>query len=91
MCVRQGTKEASPLIITVCLDGHFRCEASNIIDVVDVVLRLIETKTQRNAYVCEYNCAYHLKFNIVCMTASVCACDQQPEMSLAYVAIYHTY
>lgn len=63
MCVCQGTKKASPLA-TVRLDGHFRCEASNIIDVVDVVLRLIETKTQRNAYVC----AYHIKFNIVCMT-----------------------
>lgn len=67
MCVCQGTKKASPLA-TVRLDGHFRCEASNIIDVVDVVLRLIETKTQRNPYVCEYNCAYHIKFNIVCMT-----------------------
>lgn len=51
--VCQGTKEASPLI-TVRLNGHFRCEASNIIDVVDAVLRLIETKTQRNTYVCVY-------------------------------------
>lgn len=59
--VCQGTKEASPLI-TVRLNGHFRCEASNIIDVVDAQYICV-----RICNICEYNIAYHLKFNVVCM------------------------
>lgn len=63
--------------------GHFRCQAANIIDVVAVVLRLIETKTELNNmyyifiyYI--YNCAvFHLKFRIVCMTVYECVCDRK--------------